>query len=174
MAQNVEPILTRSGPKPCAALAWAGGGLRAALLVPTFIGLAWLAGCARASAEGGDPGAPPLGEAPLADTAPSASLGPWLSAAPMSAERANHTATRLLDGRVLVAGGETTRGALSAWYDSALSSAELYDPATGAWTAAPSRRLARRICLAARSTETAAGCIEHPPSTARFLLFRGR
>ncbi|AGP34411.1 Kelch repeat-containing protein [Sorangium cellulosum] len=145
MAQNVEPILTRSGPKPCAALGWAGGSLRAALLAPTFIGLAWLAGCARASAEGGDPGAPPLGEAPLADTAPSVSLGPWLSAAPMSAERANHTATRLLDGRVLVAGGETTRGALSAWYDSALSSAELYDPATGAWTAAPSMGSARSM-----------------------------
>ncbi|WP_437726006.1 kelch repeat-containing protein [Sorangium sp. So ce861] len=145
MAQNAEPIRTRPGPQPRAVFGWGGGGLRAALLAPTFIGLAWLAGCARASAEGGDPGAPPLGEAPLADTAPSASLGPWLSAAPMSVGRANHTATRLLDGRVLVAGGETTRGALSAWYDSALSSAEVYDPATGAWTAAASMGSARSM-----------------------------
>ncbi|WP_437962639.1 kelch repeat-containing protein (plasmid) [Sorangium sp. So ce119] len=132
----MEQARTRPGPRPCAVLGRAGGGLRAALLAPTFIGLAWLAGCGRASGEGGDPGAPPLGEAPLADTAPSVSLGPWVMAAPMNVARAGHTATRLLDGKVLVAGGLS----MQTWQrpDEALSSAVLYDPATDTWTAAAS------------------------------------
>jgi hypothetical protein len=53
--------------------------------------------------------------------------------------RIDFTATRLLDGRVLVTGGD--RG-----YDAvprALASAELYDPATGSWTATGSMLTAR-------------------------------
>jgi hypothetical protein len=46
----------------------------------------------------------------------------------MIAARSQHSATRLLDGRVLVAGGQTTGGVI-------FSSAEIYDPATGTWTA---------------------------------------
>jgi hypothetical protein len=45
----------------------------------------------------------------------------FTAAAPMAATHDAHTATRLADGRVLVAGGGTTQ-------------AELYDPATAAWT----------------------------------------
>jgi len=45
---------------------------------------------------------------------------------PMTVARAQHTATLLVDGRVLVAGGfDGTKG---------LRSSEIYDPATGLWT----------------------------------------
>jgi N-acetylneuraminic acid mutarotase len=54
--------------------------------------------------------------------------GLWSDAAPMSGARAQHTATLLPDGTVLVAGG----------YDEAgheLASAEVYDPAHDSWSA---------------------------------------
>jgi hypothetical protein len=55
----------------------------------------------------------------------------------MTVARTRHTATALLDGRVLVAGGE--------W-----SSAEIYDPATGQWTATGSMHDERWLFSAAR------------------------
>jgi N-acetylneuraminic acid mutarotase len=55
----------------------------------------------------------------------------------LPAGRWNHTATRLADGRVLVAGGETSTGAYS--------SASLYNPATGTWTATGSMSAARTM-----------------------------
>lgn len=61
--------------------------------------------------------------------------GKWTKTAPMANSRASHTATLLLDGRVLVAGGyEDNDG---------ISSAELYDPATGMWQATGSLKTAR-------------------------------
>jgi len=54
-----------------------------------------------------------------------------ISTGSMVSSRYNHTATRLLDGRVLVAGGFDLDSIQ-------LASAELYDPATGTWTAAGS------------------------------------
>lgn len=50
------------------------------------------------------------------------------SATLLGAARSHHSATRLLDGRVLVAGGQTTGGVIHA-------SAEIYDPATMRWSA---------------------------------------
>lgn len=47
----------------------------------------------------------------------------------MSSPRANHAYASLPDGRVLVAGG-ATKG------DGTLNTAEVFDPKTGAWTAA--------------------------------------
>src|ERR1041385_531204 len=48
------------------------------------------------------------------------------SASPLLSARGSHTATVLSNGKLLVAGGETNIGFTSA-------TAELYDPATGAW-----------------------------------------
>ena len=73
-----------------------------------------------------------------ASTAPSASpLEPvqasWTASGDMVEARTNHTATQLLDGRVLVAGGVGVQQ--SEGLANILASAELYDPNTGAWTA---------------------------------------
>src|SRR6267142_5343425 len=54
----------------------------------------------------------------------------WSTAAPMGQPRAVMTATPLLDGRVLVAGGVDPAATM------ALSSAEVFDPASNSWSAA--------------------------------------
>jgi N-acetylneuraminic acid mutarotase len=53
----------------------------------------------------------------------------WTATASMPEARSAHTATPLLDGRVLVAGGQGTAGS------ALLESAELYDPGSGSWSA---------------------------------------
>ena len=58
--------------------------------------------------------------------------GTWIPGGTLSQARGLHVAVRLLDGRVLVAGGGT-------YY----ASAELYDPATGRWTLTGSLRTPR-------------------------------
>jgi Galactose oxidase, central domain/Kelch motif len=60
--------------------------------------------------------------------------GTWTQAQALSTARQQHTATVLQDGRVLVAGGLQVAGGAA----SALASAEVYDPGSGAWTAAGS------------------------------------
>ncbi|HEX6867405.1 MAG TPA: kelch repeat-containing protein [Candidatus Limnocylindrales bacterium] len=61
----------------------------------------------------------------------------WTVTGAMVEHRVSHTATRLLDGRVLVTGGsEVSDGRL-------VASAELYDPATGRWVPTGSMREAR-------------------------------
>jgi N-acetylneuraminic acid mutarotase len=62
----------------------------------------------------------------------------WTTTAPMSGPRTGHTATLLLDGRVLVAGGnpyEPLPGCDTPSCSQELATAELYDPKTGHWTA---------------------------------------
>jgi Kelch motif len=64
--------------------------------------------------------------------------GNWSPTGSMSTARAVHTATRLADGRVLVAGGD--RGA--PFYD-ATASAERFDPTSGTWATTGSMATAR-------------------------------
>lgn len=56
-----------------------------------------------------------------------ASSGTWRAASPMGNARSGHTATTLLDGRILVVGGTGPAGV-------ALDSVEIYDPASGNWS----------------------------------------
>ena len=56
----------------------------------------------------------------------------WSALAPMARACCAAVAAVLPDGKVLVAGGQST-----SQIDSALKTAELYDPATNAWTALP-------------------------------------
>jgi hypothetical protein len=59
--------------------------------------------------------------------------GTWSATGSMGTPRQTHTATLLRDGRVLVAGGWQFAGS-----GGLLASAELYNPATGTWTATAS------------------------------------
>ncbi len=56
--------------------------------------------------------------------------GVWTSAGTMSTPRTGHRAVLLDDGRVLVAGGATAEPSVG----HVIASAEIFDPATGAWT----------------------------------------
>ncbi len=64
--------------------------------------------------------------------------GVWSAAGNLRAPLGNHIAVRLLNGKVLVAGGYSTPGVL-------LSSAELYDPDAGTWSATGNLSLARQF-----------------------------
>jgi hypothetical protein len=64
--------------------------------------------------------------------------GTWSLTGSLSTARSDHTATRLNDGRVLVAGGSCCAAP-----NSELTSAELYDPFTGAWAPTGSMITAR-------------------------------
>ena len=71
-----------------------------------------------------------LGSAEIYDPA----TGTWSATGPLAEGRSDHTATLLADGRVLVAGGYVVCcGSLRP--DRAVGSAEVYDPATGTWSA---------------------------------------
>ena len=64
----------------------------------------------------------------------------WTTTAAMTSIRAQHTATTLPNGKVLVAGGHTSAALGSA---DETPSAELFDPVTGTWAATGAMSLAR-------------------------------
>src|ERR1035438_1437181 len=59
--------------------------------------------------------------------------GTWTTTCALATAREYHTATLLPNGKVLVVGGETNNQIILG--NNSLASAELYDPATGHWTA---------------------------------------
>src|SRR5215471_1933485 len=65
----------------------------------------------------------------LSQSVPAHAPGKWKATGDLITARAYHTATLLLNGQVLVTGGIGADGF------TALASAELYEPATGIWTA---------------------------------------
>ncbi|MBM7113325.1 Kelch repeat-containing protein [Archangium primigenium] len=79
---------------------------------------------------------------------PTCGPGRWTPTGTLLTARDNHTATLLATGQVLVAGGYR-QGATSP-QDRYLASAELYDPATGTWSATGSLRFARATHEAVR------------------------
>ncbi|MCI0643626.1 MAG: carboxypeptidase regulatory-like domain-containing protein [Chloroflexi bacterium] len=70
--------------------------------------------------------------------------GTWAATGSLTGARSNHTATRLNDGRVLVAGGFCCTPSDG----SELSSAEIFDPATGTWAPTGSMTDVRRDHIA--------------------------
>ena len=62
--------------------------------------------------------------------------GTWSATGSLADARVGHTATLLLNGKVLVAGGYNAASLV-------LASAELYDPATGTWSETGSLATAR-------------------------------
>jgi N-acetylneuraminic acid mutarotase len=65
----------------------------------------------------------------------------WQSVSSLNASRYGHTATRLKDGRVLVTGGRRPDVGLATFASTA--HAEVFNPATGAWTVLPAMAGAR-------------------------------
>jgi WD40 repeat protein len=84
----------------------------------------------------------PLASAELYDPA----SGTWTATGSLSIARRRSTATLLPNGKVLVAGGDDGTTELGT---TVLSSAELYDPASGIWTPTGSLITARRHHIAA-------------------------
>lgn len=126
-------------PEPCRAAQWYAAG---ELGTPRELHTATVLPDGRVLIAGGrDAGGGALASAELYDPID----GSWTAAAPMSVARAMHIAAALPDGRVLVAGGSTGGGD-----PPVTDSAELYDPATNAWT--PTARMsAPRFWYAAAS-----------------------
>ena len=88
-------------------------------------------------AGGGSDGCEPRASAELFDPA----NGTWTATGTMAEARFGHTATLLTNGEVLVASGQNTSCDSSTI--GALASAEVFDPATGTWTATGSLIQAR-------------------------------
>lgn len=76
----------------------------------------------------------PLASAELYDS----QSGAWSATQGMVAPRSSHSATLLPDGRVLVAGGRGSAAASASGLHEPLASAELFDPASGTWSATAS------------------------------------
>jgi Galactose oxidase, central domain len=102
----------------------AARGLHAAALLPD--GRVLLTG-----GDGNDPGHPPL-STEIYDPA----TGQFSPAGDLQAARDSHAAVALTDGRVLVIGGEVPPGVAGSVGVGVLST-EIFDPATGRWSAGP-------------------------------------
>ena len=63
--------------------------------------------------------------------------GSYTATGAMGTPRILHAATRLPDGRVMVAGGTSTLADVVAAISGTLRSVEIWDPATGSWSAGP-------------------------------------
>lgn len=74
--------------------------------------------------------------------------GYWSDTGSMATGRYAHTATRLLNGKVLVAGGLYEPPPYSTTTATYLASAELYDPATGSWSVTGSLNQVRSNAMA--------------------------
>jgi hypothetical protein len=109
----------------------------------------------RVLVEGGEDGQRSFATAELFDP----TTGTWTSTGSMAVPRSRHTATLLPDGSVLVAGGNDF-GRASAPAEETVASAELYDPVSGTWTAAPAmaaRRAGQTAVLLFDGTVLVAG-----------------
>lgn len=89
---------------------------------------------------GGTRTGPPLASVFLYDPGP----GTWTATGSMTRPRYGHTATLLPSGKVLVTGGWTTAGGTG----TTTATAELYDPASGHWTATAAMGSARKNHMA--------------------------
>ena len=69
---------------------------------------------------------------------PACAQGTWTNTGSLNTARRFHSATLLMNGEILVAGGTDSAG-------NTLTSAELYNPATGKWTVTGSMATARYI-----------------------------
>ena len=90
----------------------------------------------------------PARSAEPTSSAPPAIAGAWIATGTMGTPRSGHTAVRLLDGRVLVVGGSVI--------DVPPTSAELYDPDSGTWSAT-GNMISRAMASRPRCCATA-GC----------------
>lgn len=101
--------------------------------------------------------------------------GTWTPTGDLNEARWSHTATRLGDGRVLVAGGFVAPYAASN-AQPVTHTAEIYDPETGTWTPTGSMNVRRSLhtaTLLADGTVLVAGgrtCDEAPPARCNFLF----
>ncbi len=104
------------------------------------IGLALLAGCSGSTAVTTSP--PPPTAPPASATAQSQQSG-FVPTGSMTDDRGGAAAVLLQDGRVLIAGGERYAEESGATMRYELATAELYDPATGKFTATGSMSVPR-------------------------------
>lgn len=101
--------------------------------------------------------------------------GEWSPTGSLNEGRWSHTATRLPDGRVLVAGGFADPHVAGSNAQPVTDSAEIYDPVTGTWTLTGDLNVRRALHTAValpNGTVLVAGgrtCDEAPPTACNFM-----